>query len=64
MKSSKDLRVVFLRQEFVDELVMHRSLKEELTSVFTEESDILTKLQACEVRPRLSRVDVIPSFVT
>lgn len=50
VKSSKDLRVAFLRQEFVDELVMHRSLKEELTSVFKEESEILNELQACEVR--------------
>lgn len=50
IKSSKDLRVAFLRQEFVDELVMHRSLKEELTSVFKEESEILNELQACEVR--------------
>lgn len=49
VKSSKDLRVAFLRQEFVDELVMERSLKEELTSVFTEEADILGALQACEV---------------
>lgn len=48
VKSSKDLRVAFLRQEFVDELVMERSLKEELTSVFTEEADILGALQACE----------------
>lgn len=49
VKSSKDLRVAFLRQEFVDELVMERSLKKELTSVFTEEADILAALQACEV---------------
>lgn len=49
VKSSKDLRVAFLRQEFVDELVMERSLKEELTSVFTEEANILGALQACEV---------------
>ncbi|CAM9110806.1 unnamed protein product, partial [Laminaria digitata] len=48
VKSSKDLRVAFLRQEFVDELVMERSLKEELTSVFTEEAGILSGLQACE----------------
>lgn len=49
VKSSKDLRVAFLRQEFVDELVMERSLKEELTSVFTDEAKILGALQACEV---------------
>eukprot|EP00752_Nemacystus_decipiens_P018281 g16401.t1 len=48
IKSSKDLRVAFLRQEFVDELLMERSLKEELISVFTEEAAILTALQECE----------------
>lgn len=55
IKSSKDLRVAFLRQEFVDELVMERSLKEELISVFTEEAATLAALQACEVceRPHL-----------
>lgn len=49
IKSSKDLRVAFLRQEFVDELVMERSLKEELISVFTEEAATLAALQECEV---------------
>lgn len=49
IKSSKDLRVSFLRQEFVDELVMERSLKEELISAFTEEVALLHDLQACEV---------------
>lgn len=53
VKSSKDLRVAFLRQEFVDELVMERSLKDELTSVFTEEAALLAALQACEVRSSL-----------
>ncbi|CAB1109843.1 ABC [Ectocarpus sp. CCAP 1310/34] len=48
IKSSKDLRVAFLRQEFVDELVMERSLKDELISVFTEEAAILAALQRCE----------------
>ncbi len=50
IKSSKDLSVAFLRQEFVDELVMERSLKEELISVFTEEAAVLAALQECEVR--------------
>lgn len=57
VKSSKDLRVAFLRQEFVDELVMERSLKEELTSVFTEEAGIMAALQACEVSPRIHSGD-------
>lgn len=52
VKSSKDLRVAFLRQEFVDELVMERSLKDELISVFTEEAQVLAELQLCEVRSR------------
>jgi hypothetical protein len=30
VKSSNDLRISFLRQEFVDELVLSRTLKEEL----------------------------------
>lgn len=49
VKSTKDLCVAFLRQEFVDELVMERSLKQELRSVFTEEAAILTAISACEV---------------
>lgn len=49
IKSAKNLRVSFLRQEFIDGLVMERSLKDELTSVFTEEAKILSDLQACEV---------------
>lgn len=56
IKSSKDLRVAFLRQEFVDELVMERSLKEELISVFTEEAAVLAALQECEVRDTICRV--------
>ena len=37
-----------LRQEFVDELIMTRTLKEEFMSVFKEENEILTNLRACE----------------
>lgn len=48
IKSSKNVKVAFLRQEFVDELVMERTLKEEFLSVFTEEQDVLTKLTALE----------------
>lgn len=47
-KSSKDLRVAMLRQEFVDELVMDRTLKEEFMSVFVEETQILDDLRAAE----------------
>lgn len=50
MKSSKELKIAFLRQEFVDELVMGRSLKDELLSVFEEEQGVLEKLRALEGR--------------
>jgi len=48
VKSSKDLRVAMLRQEFVDELVPTRTLKEEFMSVFEEENAILEDLRAVE----------------
>ena len=35
-------------QEFVDELVLTRTLKEELMSVFKEEAQIMADLEACE----------------
>jgi ATP-binding cassette, subfamily F, member 3 len=37
-----------LRQEFVDELVPGRTLREELLSVFEEENNILQELKDCE----------------
>ncbi|CAM9188644.1 unnamed protein product, partial [Phaeothamnion confervicola] len=49
VKSSADLRVAFLRQEFTEELVLTRSLKSELLNVFAEENRILEGLAACEV---------------
>ena len=48
VKSSQDLRVSMLRQEFVDELVKTRTLKEEFMSVFVEENAILQSLRAAE----------------
>ena len=48
IKSSKNLRVSMLRQEFVDELIADRTLKEEFTSVFTEELQILEDLKTAE----------------
>lgn len=48
VKSSKDLRVAMLRQEFVDELVPTRTLREEFMSVFAEENKILLDLKASE----------------
>jgi len=48
VKSSKDLRVSVLRQEFVEELDPERSLKEEFLSVFEEENALLAELRAAE----------------
>ena len=48
VKSSTDLRTAMLRQEFVDELVKERTLKEEFMSVFEEETQILQDLKEAE----------------
>jgi len=48
VKSSKDLRVAMLRQEFIDELVPMRTLKEEMMSVFEEENRILEEIKTNE----------------
>ena len=48
VKSKSDLRVAVLRQEFVDELIPERTLKEELGSVFEEENKILNDLNVVE----------------
>ena len=48
VKSSKDIRVAVLRQEFVDELVPDRTLREEFLSVFEKENKILEDLKAVE----------------
>lgn len=48
VKSTKDLRVAMLRQEFVDELVPDRTLREEFMSVFEEENEILEALKTAE----------------
>lgn len=49
VKSSQDLRVAVLRQEFVDELVAERTLQEEFLSVFGEEMKILEDIRAAEI---------------
>ena len=48
VKSSKDVRVAMLRQEFVDELVKERTLKEEFLSVFSRENAVLQAIQQAE----------------
>lgn len=42
------MRVAILRQEFIDELVPERTLREELLSIFEEENKILTELKEAE----------------
>mmetsp|Transcript_11644 Transcript_11644/g.24659 ORF Transcript_11644/g.24659 Transcript_11644/m.24659 type:complete len:839 (-) Transcript_11644:311-2827(-) len=48
VKSSGDLRTAMLRQEFVDELVKERTLKEEFMSVFVLENQIVQDLKDAE----------------
>lgn len=48
IKSSRNLRVAFLRQEFIDELVLDRPLRDELYSAFTEEQELLRDIASCE----------------
>lgn len=48
VKSSGDLRTAMLRQEFVEELVPERTLKEEFMSVFEEENKIVQDLKEAE----------------
>ncbi len=48
MKRRADVRVAMLRQEFVDEIDMTRTLREEFKSVFEEEAAILSDLSAAE----------------
>ena len=48
MKSSRNLRVAFLRQEFVDELVETNTLREELYTSFVEERALLKAIADCE----------------
>ena len=48
VKSSKNLRVAFLRQEFIDELEMERSLRDELFTSFVEEQALLKEIEETE----------------
>jgi ATPase subunit of ABC transporter with duplicated ATPase domains len=41
IKSSPNLRIAFLRQEFIDQLNLQNSLRQELLSSFVEEQQIL-----------------------
>lgn len=48
VRSSSRTKSSFLRQEFVDELDPRRTLREEFTSAFTEESALLAAYEECE----------------
>ena len=48
VKSSPNLRVAFLRQEFVEGLMMDNTLKQELFSAFVEQQRILSDIAQCE----------------
>ena len=50
VKSSKDLRVAFLRQEFADEIDPERTLRAEFASVFGEAFEALQGLAAEEAK--------------
>ena len=60
VKSSAKLRTAMLRQEFVDELVKERTLKEEFMSVFEEENQILSDLKAAELELESMPADADP----
>lgn len=49
VKSSQDIRVAMLRQEFVDELVKERTLQEEFLSVFAKENEVLQAIKQAEL---------------
>ena len=48
IKSSKDLRVAMLRQEFIDEIDLERTLRDEFLSVFTDEAMVMEQLTQAE----------------
>ena len=48
VKSSQNLRISFLRQEFLDSLDLKNTLREELLSSFVEEKRLLDAIAACE----------------
>ena len=48
VKSSPNLRVSFLRQEFLDSLNLQNTLRQELYSTFTEEQKLIDDISQCE----------------
>mmetsp|Transcript_28500 Transcript_28500/g.47893 ORF Transcript_28500/g.47893 Transcript_28500/m.47893 type:complete len:908 (-) Transcript_28500:261-2984(-) len=57
LKSSSNLRVAFLRQEFIESMVMENTLKGELMSSFVEQAKILEDIAACEEEVALTTDD-------
>jgi hypothetical protein len=49
IKSAPNLRIAFLRQEFVEGLNMDATLRQELTLAFADEQEILRGISAAEV---------------
>mmetsp|Transcript_39094 Transcript_39094/g.67606 ORF Transcript_39094/g.67606 Transcript_39094/m.67606 type:complete len:766 (-) Transcript_39094:128-2425(-) len=48
VKSRADLRLAYLKQEFIDELDLNRTLREELLSVFEKEYQVLADLEQAQ----------------
>ena len=48
VKSSKDMRIAYLKQEFTDELNMENTLKAELQTTFAAELAILDSISRIE----------------
>ena len=48
LKSSADLRIAHLKQEFAESIVPERTLRDELLSVFADELQTLSGIQSCE----------------
>jgi ATP-binding cassette, subfamily F, member 3 len=48
VKSSPGLRIAHLKQEFVESLVLSRTLMEELMASFVEEQSLMAQIAACE----------------
>jgi len=59
VRSSARTKVAFLRQEFVDELDLTRTLREEFMTAFTEENDLLAKYEAAEAAVSAAGDDLV-----
>lgn len=57
VKSSENLKVAYLRQEFIDQMNLNSTLKQELMTLFEEESEILEKIEKLEEALKTSQAD-------